>query len=63
MQYCGVVIKICGIKMPVLETRKVNYHQRGVMLIDAKQTVTCKMTHLKMSASIVHLTRLKNHLV
>ncbi len=63
MQYCGVVIKICGIKSAFLEQRKANYHQRGVMLIDAKQTVTCKMTQLKMRVSFAHLTRLKNHLV
>lgn len=40
-----------------------NYHQRGVMLIDASQPVTCKMTYLKMKVSFAHLTRLKNHLV
>lgn len=39
------------------------FYQRGVMLIDAAQAVTSKITLLKTRVSFAHLTRWQNHLV
>lgn len=62
LRYCHQ--KFCKLKeYSFFQQRIGNYHQRGAMLIDAKQTVTCKMRYLRTITSFVHLTMSKNHLV